>query len=133
MNPFLLEKHIFQIYPLLTLSKFLQVYTIKSIRTLNSYRGAKSKMPNIRIPTPLRVYTENEAQVEADGATVGELLHNLVVQYPDLEQHLFNEGKLRSFVNVFIGDEDIRFLDGVDTEVDANEDVRIIPSIAGGR
>ena len=89
-------------------------------------------MANIKIPSPLRVYTDNEALISIDGATVGELLQNLVQQYPDLEQHLFNEGKLRSFVNVFLGDEDIRFLDGVDTEVDADEDLRIIPSIAGG-
>jgi molybdopterin converting factor small subunit len=89
-------------------------------------------MANIKIPSPLRVYTDNEALISIDGVTVRELLQNLVQQYPDLEQHLFNEGKLRSFVNVFLGDEDIRFLDGVDTEVDADEDLRIIPSIAGG-
>ena len=90
-------------------------------------------MANIKIPTPLRVYTDNSAQVTAEGSTVGELLANLVQKYPDLEQHLFNEGKLRNFVNVFLGDEDIRFLDGVDTEVAADDDLRIIPSIAGGR
>ena len=90
-------------------------------------------MANIKIPTPLRVYTDNQSQVTAEGGTVGELLTNLVEKYPDLEQHLFNEGKLRNFVNVFLGDEDIRFLDGVDTEVEADDDLRIIPSIAGGR
>lgn len=89
-------------------------------------------MASIKIPTPLRAFTDNEALVTAEGATVGELLQNLVQTYPDLEQHLFNEGKLRSFVNVFLGDEDIRFLDGVDTEVDSDEELRIIPSIAGG-
>jgi molybdopterin converting factor small subunit len=90
-------------------------------------------MANIKIPTPLRAYTDNSAQVTAEGSTVGELLANLVQKYPDLEQHLFNDGKLRNFVNVFLGDEDIRFLDGVDTEVAADDDLRIIPSIAGGR
>ena len=89
-------------------------------------------MANIKIPTPLRTYTGNEAKVSADGATVGEALASLVEQYPELEAHLFNEGKLRNFVNVFLGDEDIRFLDGVDTEIEADEDLRIIPSIAGG-
>ena len=90
-------------------------------------------MANIKIPTPLRAYTDNQAQVTAEGSTVGELLTDLVQRYPDLENHLFNEGKLRNFVNVFLGDEDIRFLDGVDTEVEADDDLRIIPSIAGGR
>jgi len=89
-------------------------------------------MANIKIPTPLRAYTGNEAKVSANGATVGEALASLVEQYPELEAHLFNEGKLRNFVNVFLGDEDIRFLDGVDTEIEADEDLRIIPSIAGG-
>ncbi|GAB5494091.1 MAG: MoaD/ThiS family protein [Phototrophicaceae bacterium] len=89
-------------------------------------------MPQIKIPTPLRAFTDNSATVEANGATVGEALLSLVEQYPELEQHLFDEGKLRSFVNVFLGDEDIRFLDGVDTEIEASESLRIIPSIAGG-
>ena len=90
-------------------------------------------MANIKIPTPLRAYTGNEAKVSADGATVAEALSSLVAQYPELEAHLFDDGKLRNFVNVFLGDEDIRFLDGVNTEIDADEDLRIIPSIAGGR
>jgi len=90
-------------------------------------------MASIRIPTPLRVYTSNQAKVTVSGSTVNEALEDLVAQYPDLETHLFNEGKLRNFVNVFIGEDDIRFLDGVETEVDDSTDLRIIPSIAGGR
>lgn len=90
-------------------------------------------MANIKIPTPLRAYTANEAQVEAAGSTVAEALANLVKQYPELEPHLFNNGELRNFVNVFLDDEDIRFLDGVQTELDADARLRIIPSIAGGR
>lgn len=89
-------------------------------------------MAQIKIPTPLRVYTDNEATVEVEGNTVQELLGSLVSQYPELEQHIFNDGKLRSFVNVFLGDEDIRFLEGVETPVDSGESLRIIPSIAGG-
>ncbi|MEM9950716.1 MAG: MoaD/ThiS family protein [Chloroflexota bacterium] len=89
-------------------------------------------MASIKIPTPLRVYTGNEAKVDTTGSTVGEALSSLVEQYPDIEPHLFNDGKLRNFVNVFIGDEDIRFLDGVETTIEDNEDLRIIPSIAGG-
>ena len=90
-------------------------------------------MASIKIPTPLRAYTNNEAKVNAAGSTVGEALANLVEQYPDLEAHLFNEGQLRSFVNIFLDDEDIRFLDGVDTEISDSDNLRIIPSIAGGR
>lgn len=89
-------------------------------------------MATIKIPTPLRAYTGNESKVSANGATVAEALASLIEQHPDLEQHLFDEGKLRSFVNIFLDDEDIRFLDGVDTEIDADESLRIIPSIAGG-
>lgn len=89
-------------------------------------------MASIKIPTPLRVYTGNLAEVQVDGATVGEALDALVAAHPDLKTHLFAEGKLRSFVNVFLGDEDIRFLQGVDTPISADAKLRIIPSIAGG-
>jgi molybdopterin converting factor small subunit len=89
-------------------------------------------MASIKIPTPLRAYTDSEAKVNVAGATVQEALTNLVNQYPELKPHLFADGKLRNFVNVFLGDEDIRFLDGVDTELEADSDLRIIPSIAGG-
>jgi molybdopterin converting factor small subunit len=89
-------------------------------------------MASIKIPTPLRAYTDSEAKVSVAGTTVQEALSNLVEQYPELKPHLFADGKLRNFVNVFLGDEDIRFLDGVDTELEADSDLRIIPSIAGG-
>ncbi|MGJ3239707.1 MAG: MoaD/ThiS family protein [Anaerolineae bacterium] len=89
-------------------------------------------MASIKIPTPLRAYTGNQATVSVDGNTVAEALNSLVQVYPELEPHLFNDGELRNFVNVFLGDEDIRFLDGVDTTIDDDESLRIIPSIAGG-
>lgn len=90
-------------------------------------------MAKIRIPTPLRAFTDGAADIDVAGGTVGEALANLVDQHPELRAHLFNEDELRSFVNIFIGDEDIRFLQGLDTEIDATESLRIIPSIAGGR
>ena len=90
-------------------------------------------MASIRIPTPLRAYTQGQASIEAPGDTVGEALANLVEQHPDLRRHLFNDDELRSFVNIFIDDEDIRFLQGLDTEIAADERLRIIPSIAGGQ
>lgn len=90
-------------------------------------------MATIKIPTPLRAYTGNNAQVDVEGSTVGVALSNLVEQYPEIEPHLFSEGVLRNFVNVFIDDENINFYDGMETEIEANASLRIIPSIAGGR
>lgn len=89
-------------------------------------------MTSIKIPTPLRVYTNNQAQVSVSGTTVGQALNDLTDQYPELRQHLFNGGELRNFVNVFLDDEDVRFLDGLNTEITAEDNLRIIPSIAGG-
>ncbi len=89
-------------------------------------------MTSIKIPTPLRAYTANQAQINVSGATVGAALNDLVTQYPELRQHLFNGADLRNFVNVFLDDEDIRFLDGLKTEITADDNLRIIPSIAGG-
>ena len=89
-------------------------------------------MASIKVPTPLRAYTGGEAQITVDGETVGAALDDLVTQYPDLKPHLFNGDELRNFVNIFIGDEDVRFMDGLNTEIDAEDSLRIIPSIAGG-
>lgn len=89
-------------------------------------------MPDIKIPTPLRVYTGNNAAVPVSGATIGDALTDLTTQYPELRPHLYNGDQLRNFVNVFIGDEDIRFLNGLETEISEGDALRIIPSIAGG-
>lgn len=89
-------------------------------------------MAHIRIPTPLRPYAGNSDSVAVRGATVEDGLRDLIAQYPDLEPHLFNNGALRSFVNVFLGEEDVRYLDGVQTPIQEDDQLRIIPSIAGG-
>ncbi len=89
-------------------------------------------MAKIRIPTPLRAFTDGAADINVAGETVGQALTNLVEQHPDLRAHLFNDDELRSFVNIFIDDEDIRFLQGLDTEIEGDDSLRIIPSIAGG-
>lgn len=89
-------------------------------------------MAKIRVPTPLRVFTDGASDINVAGDTVGEALANLVEQHPDLRAHLFQDDDLRSFVNIFIGDEDIRFMQGLDTEIGADDSLRIIPSIAGG-
>jgi MoaD family protein len=87
----------------------------------------------VRIPTPLRSYVGGESAVEARGATVGDVLRDLVSTYPDLKDNLYtDDGTLRQFVNVYVGDDDIRYADGVDTAVSAGDEVSIVPSIAGG-
>jgi adenylyltransferase/sulfurtransferase len=87
----------------------------------------------ILIPTPLRPYTDKQDAVEAEGATVGEVLANLTVRHAGLKGHLYNEqGRLRSFVNVYINDEDIRYLQKEQTPVKAGDTLSIIPSVAGG-
>jgi adenylyltransferase/sulfurtransferase len=90
-------------------------------------------MANILIPTPLRQYTGKQASVEVAGATVGEALASLTSQHAELRKHLFNdEGKLRSFVNIYLNDEDIRYLSREATAVGAGDTLTIVPSIAGG-
>src|SRR5207253_7358144 len=87
----------------------------------------------ILIPTPLRPYTDKKDAVDAEGATVGELLADLTAKHPGLKAHLYNEqGKLRSFVNVYVNDEDIRYLQKEQTPVKAGDTISIIPSVAGG-
>lgn len=88
----------------------------------------------IFIPTPLRVYTEKQDAVEVTGKTVEEALSALTAKYPDFQKHLYTgEGKLRSFVNVYLNDEDVRYLpEGDKTPVKEQDTLSIIPSIAGG-
>jgi molybdopterin converting factor small subunit len=91
-------------------------------------------MAKILIPTPLRQYAGKNDSVELDGSTVGDLLNSLTGEYTELRRHLYSdEGKLRSFVNVYVNDEDIRYLDKEATPVKAEDTVSIVPSIAGGR
>ncbi len=85
------------------------------------------------IPTPLRQYTEKRESVEIPARTVGEALAALTAQYADLRKHLFSsDGTLRSFVNVYVNDEDIRFLQKEQTPVTEKDIISIVPSIAGG-
>ena len=90
-------------------------------------------MARILIPTPLRQFVDKNDTVEADGATVGEVLASLTTRFPNLKKQLYNdEGKLRSFVNVYLNDDDIRYLSKDATPVAATDTLSIVPSIAGG-
>ena len=87
----------------------------------------------VLIPTPLRPYAGNQDVVEVEGVTVGELLANLTGRYADLRKHLYtDEGRLRSFVNVYVNDDDIRYLDREQTAVNDGDTGSIVPSVAGG-
>ena len=87
----------------------------------------------ILIPTPLRAFTGQQAEVRLDGQNVGELLQNLVARHGELRQHLFTpDGKLRSFVNVYVNDNDIRYLEKERTPIGESDTLSIIPSVAGG-
>jgi adenylyltransferase/sulfurtransferase len=90
-------------------------------------------MPKIQIPTPLRQYAGKQPAVEVKASTVGEALSSLVTTHPELRRHLYtDEGKLRAFVNVYLNDEDVRYLQKEATTVKETDSISIVPSIAGG-
>ncbi len=90
-------------------------------------------MPTIHIPTPLRAYVDQQESVEVAGSTVREVLGQLTTRYGDLRKHLYtDEGRLRSFVNIYLNDEDIRYLQKEETRVEPGDALSIIPSVAGG-
>jgi molybdopterin converting factor small subunit len=91
-------------------------------------------MSKIQIPTPLRQYSGKQATVEVQAGTIAEALSGLVSRHPDLRRHLYtDDGKLRSFVNVYLNDEDVRYLQKDATAVGDSDTISIVPSIAGGR
>jgi molybdopterin synthase sulfur carrier subunit len=90
-------------------------------------------MTTLKIPTPLRFYTNGQAEVFVSGSNVAAAMRDLVGQYPTLEQHLYNnQGELRAFVNLFLGEDNIRDLQGLETALNDGDTLRLIPSIAGG-
>lgn len=89
---------------------------------------------SVRIPTPLRTLTRGTAEVEADGGTVGALVEDLERRFPGMRERLVDErGELRRFINIYVNEEDIRFLQGKDTTLKDGDSVSIVPAIAGGR
>jgi len=90
-------------------------------------------MTKIHIPTPLRQYAAKQATVEIKAGTIGDALSGLISKHPDLRRHLYtDDGKLRAFVNVYLNDEDVRYLQKEATAVKDSDTISIVPSIAGG-
>ena len=87
---------------------------------------------SVKIPTQLRAATEGEAKASVDGQTVGEVLDALYDRYGELRSRIAEDGGLRRFVNVYVDGEDIRFLEGLDTQVNDGDEVTILPAVAGG-
>ena len=91
-------------------------------------------MATVRIPSPLRRYTNSQSKVETNGGNIGELLNNLEAQYPGLKAKLCDDnGNIKRYVNVFVNDEEIRTLQGRETPVGEKDEVSIIPAMAGGK
>jgi molybdopterin synthase sulfur carrier subunit len=86
----------------------------------------------VRIPTILRTYTGGEKSVEGEGGTLEALIAHLDASYPGIGERLLDDGKLRRFVNVYLNDEDVRFLGGLETPVADGDAVTILPAVAGG-
>ena len=90
-------------------------------------------MNRVKIPTQLRSLTDDAPEVEAQGSTISEIVDDLEARYPGLKERLMDDsGKLRRFVNIYVNDEDVRFLDGTGTEVPDGAKLSIIPAVAGG-
>ena len=88
---------------------------------------------SVRLPTVLRPAANGQTAVDASGSSVGEVVKSLITEYPGLETNLLDEaGGIRKFVNVYVNDEDIRFLDRLDTPVSEGDEVAILPAVAGG-
>ena len=89
---------------------------------------------SVRIPTPLRKVTNGEDKADADGNTVGAIIASLDSQFPGIKSRLCDDnGELRSFVNIYVNGEDIRFMEGVESGVNSGDEISIVPAVAGGR
>lgn len=90
-------------------------------------------MAEIIIPTPLRKFADNQSKLTVNGSTVNEAVSQLVNDFPSLERHVFDgNGQLKRFIKVYLGDEDIEALEGIETKIENNSVISIIPAIAGG-
>lgn len=87
---------------------------------------------DVRIPTILRPFTKDQKVVSANGATLGAVIADLDVQYPGIGDRLLENGALRRFINVYVNDEDVRFLGSLETQIKDGDSVTILPAVAGG-
>ena len=88
----------------------------------------------VRIPTPLRRVTNGQDKVDAEGATLREIIESMESQFPGIKARICDDdGNLRNFVNVFVNGEDVRFMDGVDSSTSDGDEISIVPAVAGGR
>ncbi|MDR1643718.1 MAG: MoaD/ThiS family protein [Clostridiales bacterium] len=91
-------------------------------------------MATLLIPTALRAFAGGQPELDLDGSTAGEVIAALALKHPEIKEHLYEEsGKLRSFINVYVGDENVKKLQGLDTPVKESDSVMLVPAIAGGR
>jgi sulfur-carrier protein len=86
----------------------------------------------VRIPTPLRTLTGGQEQVQATGSTIRQVIEDLEQNHPGMRDRLLDDKGVRRFVNIYVGEEDIRFLDGLDTALAGGEEISVVPAIAGG-
>lgn len=86
----------------------------------------------VRVPTILRTHTDGAKTVASSGKTLGELVANLDEKHPGIGSRIVEDGKLRRFINVYLNDEDVRFLDGIDTSLNDGDTVTVLPAVAGG-
>ena len=87
----------------------------------------------VRIPTPLRRLTDGQDKVSVDGATVGDIVGSLETQFPGIKERLCDEsGEIRNFVNVYVNGEDVRFLQGLESQTNSGDEISIVPAVAGG-
>lgn len=89
-------------------------------------------MATVRIPTVLRKHTDGQATVAASGDTVGEVFASLIASHPGLGDQLLDGGSVRGFINVYVSDEDIRYIEGLQSAVDSDDEIAIMPAVAGG-
>tara|TARA_B100001179_G_scaffold226544_1_gene207738 strand:+ start:29 stop:412 length:384 start_codon:yes stop_codon:yes gene_type:complete len=127
----MLLKHLWNIY--LYLTALLSVFSIYFFYNNNSKINTKRiNMAIVKIPTPLRALTENKTEIQINGKTIIEVIDNLDSLYIGIKDKILDNGKLKHFVNVYVNGEDIRYIDSLETSIDNNDEISIVPAVAGG-
>lgn len=90
-------------------------------------------MATVRIPSPLRKYTDGQAKITIPGATVAEVMTNLITAYPGIESRIMDDGQIKRFINIFVNEDEIRTLNGAESTVSDSDEISIVPAMAGGK